>query len=65
MDWIERELEAAVRARSWEDDGLQAELDESYRNLRERWRILTNDTPRFAWRGAAHQAQEFPHPKHW
>jgi hypothetical protein len=25
MDWIERELEAAVRARSWEDDGLQAQ----------------------------------------
>jgi hypothetical protein len=33
MDWIERELEAAVRARSWEDDGLQVEL-ESYRRLR-------------------------------
>jgi hypothetical protein len=59
MDWIERELEAAVRARSWEDDGLQVEL-ENYRYLRERSRILTNDTPRFAWRGAAHQAQEFP-----
>jgi hypothetical protein len=64
MDWIERELEAAVRARSWEDDGLQAEL-ENYRYLCGLSRILTNDTPRFAWRGGAHQAQEFPHPKHW
>jgi hypothetical protein len=58
MDWIERELEAAVRARSWEDDGPQAEL-ESYRNLRERWR--TSPPAARAWRGAAHQAQEFPH----
>jgi hypothetical protein len=58
MDWIERELEAAVRARSWEDDGLQEEL-ESYRNLRERCR--TSPPTARAWRGAAHQAQEFPH----
>jgi hypothetical protein len=54
MDWIERELEAAVRARSWEDDGLQEEL-ESYRRLR------TSLPTARAWRGAAHQAQELPH----
>jgi hypothetical protein len=46
MDWIERELEAAVRARPWEDDGLQVEL-ESYRRLR------TSPPTARAWRGAA------------
>jgi hypothetical protein len=62
MDWIERELEAAVRARSWEDDGLQEEL-EHYRDLRRRSRAFPPAAR--AWRGAAHQPQDFPQSKRW